>query len=67
MLNLSLSTELGQGLSAYIDGRNLLDRRYINSVSTSADFTALAPAQQAAFWPGEGRGIFVGLRWVPRT
>ncbi|WP_029890738.1 TonB-dependent receptor family protein [Polycyclovorans algicola] len=67
VLNLSLSTELGQGLSAYIDGRNLLDRRYINSVSTSADFTALAPAQQAAFWPGEGRGIFVGLRWVPRT
>jgi iron complex outermembrane recepter protein len=65
VLNLSLSTELSRGISVYVDGRNLLDRRYISSVSASADFSALAPALQASFWPGEGRGIFMGVRWVP--
>ena len=65
VLNLSLSTDLARGISVYVDGRNLLDRRYISSVSASADFSALAPAQRASFWPGEGRGIFMGVRWVP--
>ncbi len=65
VLNLSLSTELGRGISVYVDGRNLLDRRYINSVSTSADFSTLQPFQRASFWPGEGRGVFTGIRWVP--
>lgn len=64
VVNLSVSAEFGRGLSVYLDGRNLLDRRYINSVSTAADFSALAPFQQAAFWPGEGRGVFTGVRWV---
>jgi iron complex outermembrane recepter protein len=65
VVNLNLSADLGRGLSVYLDGRNLLDRRYINSVSTSADFSALSPSQQAVFWPGEGRGVFTGVRWVP--
>lgn len=67
VLNLSLSADLARGISVYVDARNLLDRRYISSVSTAADFSTLQPFQRASFWPGEGRGVFTGIRWVPGT
>lgn len=62
VLNLGVSAELDGGFSVYVDARNLTDRRYISNLSTVAQF-----ADQALFYPGEGRAVFAGLRWVPRS
>ena len=46
------------GLTAFAEGRNLLDRRY--SASVQVDNAA------AAFYePADGRALYGGLRWTP--
>ena len=52
---------LGAGLSVFLDARNLADTRY------AADFAAVTDARlvsTAIFYPGEGRSVFAGLRYV---
>ena len=47
------------GWSAYIEGRNLTDRRYISTVAIAG--TATAASQ--IFNPGNGRSIYAGVRY----
>ncbi|MET0222256.1 MAG: TonB-dependent receptor [Tardiphaga sp.] len=59
LLNFKIGYEQSTGWSGYVEGRNLLDTRYISSTVTvgKAD-----PAMQL-FNPGTGRAIFGGLRY----
>lgn len=45
-----------RGISVFVEGRNLLDRRYISSASV----TPVATASSALFEPGFGRAVFAG-------
>lgn len=50
------------GLSLYIEARNLTDERWISNVNAVTDASAPGVSTAAAF-PGEGRAVFAGLSW----
>lgn len=55
-----LSRRVESGISWYVEGRNLGDRKYASSTGVIADARALDSAQ---FMPGDGRAVYVGLEW----
>ena len=63
----SLSTGYTRdGVTVFLDARNLTDKRYISTVNPSVTATTVSTStttdnSTAAFWPGEGRGVFVGV------
>lgn len=61
LLGVKAGHDFGNGLTVFVDGRNLLDRAYISNVST----TTAATASSTQFNPGDGRAVFVGAeyRW----
>jgi iron complex outermembrane recepter protein len=59
LLNFRIGYDPGAGWSGYLEGRNLLDTRYI-SASIIAD---IATPTSALFSPGYGRAIYGGLRY----
>ncbi len=60
LLNLKVGFDQGAGWSGYLEGRNLLDKRYISSTITAETATAAS----ALFNPGYGRAVYAGLRLV---
>jgi len=50
------------GLSLFVDARNLTNRRYVSDISTVAD--ARTASSTAIFYPGSGRSIFGGMRYA---
>jgi iron complex outermembrane receptor protein len=55
-------------ITVFLDARNLTDKRYVSTVNPSVSATTVSTAppgspdnSTAAFWPGDGRGVFVGL------
>ena len=49
------------GVMVYLDARNLNGKRYVSDVSTIVN--AQAPgANQAVFYPGDGRSVYAGVR-----
>ncbi|TVP54281.1 MAG: TonB-dependent receptor [Halomonadaceae bacterium] len=48
-----------RGWSAFLDARNLADRRHVASVNVQAD----AREDQRVFNPGPGRALFGGVQW----
>lgn len=58
LLNFKLGYDRGTGWSGYIEGRNLLDKRYIST----AIAVETATAASALFNPGMGRAVYAGLR-----
>jgi iron complex outermembrane receptor protein len=59
LLNVRAGYERGTGWSAYLEGRNLLAKRYISTTITAGTATPGA----ALFNPGAGRAIYAGLRY----
>jgi len=59
LLNFRVGYDTGKGWSGYLEGRNLLDTRYI----ASASIAETANAASALFEPGTGRAVFGGLRY----
>jgi iron complex outermembrane receptor protein len=64
LLNVQTGIDFKNGVSLFVDARNLTDERYISDISvvTNAATTAGGPAALAAFYPGNGRSIFAGVR-----
>ena len=60
LLNFRLGLENASGWSGYLEGRNLLDKRYISS----AVITETTPANEALFNPGYGRAVYAGVRFT---
>ncbi|ABD90007.1 TonB-dependent receptor family protein [Rhodopseudomonas palustris] len=59
LLNFKVGYDHGIGWSGYVEGRNLLDTRYISSTITAG----VATATSALFNPGMGRAIYGGIRY----
>ncbi|MBO9707084.1 MAG: TonB-dependent receptor [Caulobacter sp.] len=53
-------------ITLFLDARNLADKRYISTVNPSVTATTVSTSpttdnSTAAFWPGEGRSVMVGV------
>ena len=48
------------GLSFYVEGRNLGNRRHASTTNVIADARGQDSAQ---FWPGDGRAVYAGIEW----
>jgi iron complex outermembrane receptor protein len=59
LLNFKVGYDKGAGWSGYIEGRNLLDTRYISTTITAGR----ADPTMALFNPGTGRAIYGGIRY----
>ncbi len=61
LLGAKAGYDFGNGLKAFVDGRNLLDKTYISNTGVAATATA----SSALFNPGDGRAVYAGLeyRW----
>lgn len=58
VVNLNAGWTSPQGISLFLEVRNLEDRRYVSNVSAVTDARRAATA---VFFPGEGRSVFVGV------
>lgn len=58
LLNFKVGVEQEKGWSAYVEGRNLTDERYISTTITAGT----ASATSALFNPGTGRAIYAGVQ-----
>ena len=61
ILNLGAGWRLDERISLSIDARNLADERYVSNFSAVTDART---ASTAVFFPGEGRSVFLGLRFA---
>jgi iron complex outermembrane receptor protein len=66
--SLNAGWTLDNGVSIFLDARNLTDESYISNFGAVTDTTATTPGPNgpvpvstAVFFPGEGRSVFVGV------
>jgi len=59
LLNFRIGYDPGIGWSGYLEGRNLLDKRYISTTITAGTATPTS----ALFNPGTGAAIYGGMRY----
>ncbi|SAK75457.1 TonB-dependent receptor [Caballeronia glebae] len=62
LLGVQAGMDFRNGLSVFLDARNLTNKRYVSDISTVAD--ARTASSTAIFYPGEGRSIFAGMRYA---
>ncbi len=60
LLGLQTGIKLKNGLTLFVDARNLTDKRYISDVGA----VTKANAATATFYPGTGRSVFAGMRYT---
>jgi len=60
LIGLEAGLDLHNGVSLFVDLRNLMDKRYISDISTVADART---ANTAIFYPGTERSIYAGVRY----
>jgi len=59
LFGINLGVELPNGLSGFLDVRNIADTRYVSDFATIQTYN---PATYASYYPGTGRAIYAGLR-----
>lgn len=64
LFNVQTGIDFKNGVSLFMDARNLTNARYISDISvvTNAAATAGGAGALAAFYPGNGRSVFGGIR-----
>jgi iron complex outermembrane receptor protein len=62
LLNLGAQAQIGDGVTFFLDARNLTARRAIGDISAVVDYSTLAPGAQAIVYPVERRAIYGGVR-----
>ena len=60
-LGLEGGVDIAEGIRLFVDARNLTDENYISTYSNITDATVAATN---VFYPGEGRSVFAGLKFV---
>jgi iron complex outermembrane receptor protein len=63
LVGLKVGRNQAQGISWFIEGRNLADRKYAATTGVIADAQGLDAPQ---FLPGDGRAVYAGISWKPR-
>jgi len=61
-LNLGAQAEVRKGLTLFLDARNLTGERAVGDISAVVDYSKLAPASRAIFYPVERRAFYGGVR-----
>ncbi len=61
LIGVQAGMKLPQGVSVYLDARNLANVHYVSDITTIIDARGQIPA---VFYPGSGRSIAGGLRWA---
>jgi len=51
------------GVSLFVEARNLADKRYVSNFSAVTD-ASVPGVSTAVFYPGEGRSVFGGVAWA---
>lgn len=61
LLGAKTGYDFGNGMTVFVDGRNMLDKTYISNTGVAA----AANASSTLFNPGDGRAVYVGaeFRW----
>ena len=62
LLGLKAGWRAAKGLNAFVEVRNLTDKRYAATTGVLTD-SRLAGASAAQFLPGDGRAIYGGIEW----
>lgn len=57
---LKAGRQVAKGLSFFVEGRNLSNRKYIATTGVIANANGM---DQAQFLPGDGRSVYAGLEW----
>ena len=60
LLGLQTGVDFENGVSVFIDGRNLTNTHYVSDMST---ITNANKVSTAIFYPGDGASAFAGVRW----
>lgn len=61
LFNVQASVDFANGVSLFVDARNLTDARYISDIAVVTN-AATVPGGPLAFYPGNGRSVFGGVR-----
>lgn len=61
LVNLQTGIDFANGVSLFVDARNLADTRYVSDISVVANAATVA-GRPVAFYPGVGRAVFGGIR-----
>ena len=61
LLGLQAGIDFANGVSLFVDARNLTDERYVSDISTVTNAATVAGGP-VAFFPGNGRSVFGGVR-----
>lgn len=61
LVNVQTGIDFANGVSLFVDARNLADERYIADISVVANAATFAGGP-TAFYPGVGRSVFGGVR-----
>ena len=61
LFNVAAGIDLPNGVSLFVDARNLTDTRYVSDISVVTNAATVAGGP-AAFYPGVGRSVFGGIR-----
>ncbi|WP_375195807.1 TonB-dependent receptor family protein [Sphingobium sp.] len=61
-LNLGAQAQLWPGVTLFLDARNLTGERAVGDISAVVDYSKLAPASRAIFYPIERRAVYGGVR-----
>ncbi|MEL6062767.1 TonB-dependent receptor family protein [Methylobacterium sp. DCY52] len=63
LLGIEAGIDFANGVALFVDARNLTDERYVSDIAVVANArTSGGAAGLAAFYPGNGRSVFAGLR-----
>ena len=64
LLGIEAGIDFANGVSLFVDARNLTDARYVSDIAVVANAAATAGSAGAlaAFYPGNGRSVFGGVR-----
>ena len=63
LLGFKLGRRLENGLSWFIEAKNLTDERYAATTGVVANAGADPDQKSRNFLPGDGRGVFAGVEW----
>ncbi|MDP3174558.1 MAG: TonB-dependent receptor [Phenylobacterium sp.] len=63
LLNLNAGWRFDNGISVFLDARNLTDEVYISNFSAVTD-ARIPTVNTAVFFPGEGRSVFGGIAYA---
>lgn len=61
-LGVTAEAQVSEGISLFLDARNVTKQRGIGDLSAVVDFRTLLPFQQSIFYPIERRSLFGGFR-----